>query len=217
MMAKQCCRIMIEHYATSGQKAARGIIFVSLSQSLTRWGWAGKVDGISRPWIGIDHSHYIDRVIYTSEKGTDESDWGSAFCDSITGVCRRQADAIVVAKTFVRTGCLRQQARTLTTWWSAGVNISSNDISGSHRLPKSRTMMKGSPIIVKFVRRNMKTALMMIKKTLRIINRYRHIYINVDLNPLAKPNASHTPRRREACVEDRQQLQLHYRREQRRG
>ena len=63
----------------------------------------------------------------------------------------------------------------------------------------------------------MKTALMMIKKTLRIINRYRHIYINVDLNPLAKPNASHTPRRREECVEDRQQLQLHYRREQRRG
>ena len=39
----------------------------------------------------LDHelaltSHYIDRVIYTSEKATDESDWGSAFCDSITGV-----------------------------------------------------------------------------------------------------------------------------------
>ena len=79
---------------------------------------------------------------------------------------------------------------------------------------KQRYQWQPSFAKVTFVRR---TALMMIKKTLRIINRYRHIYINVDLNPLAKPNASHTPRQREACVEDRQQLQLHYRREQRRG
>ena len=64
-----------------------------------------------------------------------------------------------------------------------GVDISSNDISVSHRLPKSRTM-KERPIIVKFVRRNTKTALMMNKKTLRTIDRYRHIYINDDLTPL---------------------------------
>ena len=64
-----------------------------------------------------------------------------------------------------------------------GVDISSNDISVSHRLPKSRTM-KERPIIVKFVRRNMKTALMMNKKTLRTIDRYRHIYINDNLTPL---------------------------------
>ena len=64
-----------------------------------------------------------------------------------------------------------------------GVDISSNDISVSHRLPKSRTM-KERPIIVKLVRRNTKTALMMNKKTLRTIDRYRHIYINDDLTPL---------------------------------
>ena len=64
-----------------------------------------------------------------------------------------------------------------------GVDISSNDISASHRLPKSRTM-KERPIIVKFVRRNTKTTLMMNKKTLRTIDRYRHIYINDDLTPL---------------------------------
>ena len=64
-----------------------------------------------------------------------------------------------------------------------GVDISSNDISVSHRLPKSRTM-KERPIIVKFVRRNTKTALMMNKETFRTIDRYRHIYINDDLTPL---------------------------------
>ena len=64
-----------------------------------------------------------------------------------------------------------------------GVDISSKDISVSHRLPKSRTM-KERPIIVKFVGRNTKTALMMNKKTLRTIHRYRHIYINDDLTPL---------------------------------
>ena len=56
-----------------------------------------------------------------------------------------------------------------------GVDITSNDISVSHRLPKSRTM-KERAIIVKFVRGNTKTALMMNKKTLRTIDRYRHIY-----------------------------------------
>ena len=63
-----------------------------------------------------------------------------------------------------------------------GVDISSNDTSVSRRLPKSRTM-KERPIIVKFVRRNTKTALMINKKTLRTIDRYRHIYINDDLHP----------------------------------
>ena len=53
-----------------------------------------------------------------------------------------------------------------------GVDISSNDISVSHRLPKSRTMSE-RPIIVKFIRRNTKTARMINKKTLRTIDRYR--------------------------------------------
>ena len=64
-----------------------------------------------------------------------------------------------------------------------GVNISRNDISVSHRLPKSRTMSE-RPIIVNFVRRNTKTALMTNKKTLRSIDRYRHTYVNDDLTPL---------------------------------
>ena len=64
-----------------------------------------------------------------------------------------------------------------------GVDISRNDISVSHRLPKSRTMSE-RPIIVKFVRRNTKTALMTNKKTLRSIDRYRHTYVNDDLTPL---------------------------------
>ena len=63
-----------------------------------------------------------------------------------------------------------------------GVDISRNDISVSHRLPKSRTMSE-RPIIVKFVRRNTKTALMTNKKTLRTIDRYRHTYVNDDLTP----------------------------------
>ena len=63
------------------------------------------------------------------------------------------------------------------------VDISRNDISVSHRLPKSRTMSE-RPIIVKFVRRNTKTALMANKKTLRSIDRYRHTYVNDDLTPL---------------------------------
>ena len=53
-----------------------------------------------------------------------------------------------------------------------GVDISRNDISVSHRLPKSCTMSE-HPIIIKFVRRNTKTGLMMNTKTLRTIDRYR--------------------------------------------
>ena len=64
-----------------------------------------------------------------------------------------------------------------------GVDISRNDIGVSHRLPKSHTMSE-RPIIVKFVRRNTKTALMTNKKTLRTIDRYRHTYVNDDLTPL---------------------------------
>ena len=64
-----------------------------------------------------------------------------------------------------------------------GVEISSNDISVSHRLSKSRTLSE-CPIIIKFVRRNTKTALMTNKKMLRTIERYRHIYVNDDITPL---------------------------------
>ena len=63
-----------------------------------------------------------------------------------------------------------------------GVEIDRKDISASHRLPKSRSMPE-RPIIVKLSRRNTKTAIMINKKTLRTIDRYRHIYVNDDLPP----------------------------------
>ena len=59
-----------------------------------------------------------------------------------------------------------------------------------------------SPIIVRFVRRDTKTALMKKKKTLRTIDHHRNTFVNDDLTP---PFAGAG----EACVDDRRVLPLH--------
>ena len=64
-----------------------------------------------------------------------------------------------------------------------GVHIDERDICISHRLQKSRSM-KERPIIVRFVRRDTKTALMKKKKTLRNIDHHRNTFVNDDLTPL---------------------------------
>ena len=64
-----------------------------------------------------------------------------------------------------------------------GVNISDEDISISHRLPSSRSD-RPKPIIVKFVRRNVKTELMKKKKVLREKEETKDIYIEEDLTPM---------------------------------
>ena len=67
---------------------------------------------------------------------------------------------------------------------SIGVNISTSDISVSHRMP-SKTGKK--PIIAKFTRRDTKTAIMKCKKKLKSINERsnkRPVYINEDLSSM---------------------------------
>ena len=61
-----------------------------------------------------------------------------------------------------------------------GVTLTPNDISVSHRLPGRQGTAK--PIIVKFVRRNMKTAFMKNKRRLRDLNR-KGVFLNDDLTP----------------------------------
>ena len=61
-----------------------------------------------------------------------------------------------------------------------GVTLTPNDISVSHRLPGRQGTAK--PIIVKFVRRDMKTAFMKNKRRLRDLNR-KGVFLNDDLTP----------------------------------
>ena len=61
-----------------------------------------------------------------------------------------------------------------------GVDLKEDDISVSHRLPQ-RNPNRPKPILVKFVRRDKKTALMKAKKTLRTRSDLKHIYIDEDL------------------------------------
>lgn len=62
-----------------------------------------------------------------------------------------------------------------------GIAITDSDISVSHRLPGRPGSTK--PIIVKFVRRDMKTQMMKNKRKLKDAGR-RNVYLNDDLTPL---------------------------------
>ena len=66
-----------------------------------------------------------------------------------------------------------------------GVAISTSDISVSHRLPISgKSPDAKRPIIVKFVRRSTKQALMKNKKELRKKENRKNVYVEEDLTPL---------------------------------
>lgn len=69
-----------------------------------------------------------------------------------------------------------------------GLAISANDISVSHRLPtsgrRSGSKKTSRPIIVKFVRRSTKQAVMKNKKELRRKENRKNVYVEEDLTPL---------------------------------
>ena len=67
--------------------------------------------------------------------------------------------------------------------YDMGVNIDSTEISVTHRLGQPGRKSAPRPIIVKFVRRNVKTAIMRNKKKLRRVDAARYIYIDEDLTP----------------------------------
>ena len=64
-----------------------------------------------------------------------------------------------------------------------GVEISTADISVSHRLPQRNTQ-RPRPIIAKFVRREKKTEVMKAKKNLKSKQEYKGVYIDDDLTQM---------------------------------
>ena len=69
-----------------------------------------------------------------------------------------------------------------------GIDNSTNDISTSHRVGSSRQRpgqaVKPKDIIVRFVRRDVKTKLMKNKKNLKNVPSRKNVYLNEDLTPL---------------------------------
>ena len=64
-----------------------------------------------------------------------------------------------------------------------GMDLEERDISVSHRLGEKRTA-RPTPIIAKFVRRDVKVQLLQRKKQLRGKTGYKSVYIDEQLSPL---------------------------------
>ena len=63
------------------------------------------------------------------------------------------------------------------------VNISVNDISVAHRLGKNTNNGKPHQIIVRFVSRSNTVKMLLNKKKMKQMSKYKNIYINEDLSP----------------------------------
>ena len=65
-----------------------------------------------------------------------------------------------------------------------GVNITTQDVSVTHRIGRRGRGNKPRPIIAKFVRRDCKSDMMRCKKKMREMSEFRGVYINDDLTAL---------------------------------